>query len=35
MKCDVIAEGIVEAKEVDLTLPLSYSFLEGTNVAFR
>ncbi|HAR4963381.1 TPA: ADP-forming succinate--CoA ligase subunit beta [Staphylococcus aureus] len=32
MKCDVIAEGIVEAvKEVDLTLPLVVR-LEGTNV---
>lgn len=31
MKCDVIAEGIVEAVKVDLTLPLVVR-LEGTNV---
>ena len=31
MKCDVIAEGIVAVKEVELTLPLVVR-LEGTNV---
>ena len=31
MKCDVIAEGIVEAVKEDLTLPLVVR-LEGTNV---